>query len=51
MPDVEDFDEGKEQAAQDPEPEEDGEPQPEQDKEGDLVVEAAGEEGQGHGQA
>ena len=51
MPDAEDSDKGEEQAAQDPEPEEDREQEPEKDEDADLVVEAAGEEGRGHGPA
>ena len=48
VPIVDDSDEGKQQVPQDLEPEEDGEPEPEQDKEANLVLEAAVEQGQGH---
>ena len=43
VPDAEDSDKGEEQAAQDPEPG--------QNEEANLIVEAAGEEGRGHGTA
>ena len=51
VPVPEDSEEGKQQAAQDLELEEDKEPTPEQNKEANLGMEAAAEQGQSHGLA
>ena len=48
---MEDSNKGEQQAAQDPKLEEDREPELEQDKEAELIMEAAAEQGQGHGPA
>ena len=51
VPVPEDSEEGEQQAAQDLELEEDKEPTPEQNKEANLGMEAAAEQGQSHGLA